>query len=157
MKEIKHTNALKHLVALVEHEHPDATKTQVLVANKGVQTTRGTDDNVGVGLRAAEDGNVLGDLSTTVEDAGADLGHVLGETVVLVANLEGQLTSVAQNEDGALAVDGLDLLKGRQHENGRLTGTGLGLADDVTANEGLGNACLLDCRVARSYVRITCL
>ena len=141
----KLTNLVEHLVALVEDEHADAAETEVLVANQGVETTRSTDDDVGVGLLVLKDLGILLDGSTTVEDAGLDVGHVLAETVVLVTNLESKLTSVAHDENGALAGDGLDLLKSGEDEDSCLTETGLGLADDITTKHGLRDTCLLHC------------
>lgn len=141
----KLTNLVEHLVALIEDEHADTAETEVLVAHQSVETTGSTDDDVGVGLLVLEDLGILLDGSTTVEDAGLDVGHVLAETVVLVADLEGELTSVAHDQDGALAGDGLDLLKSGKDEDSRLTETGLGLADDVTTKHGLGDTCLLNC------------
>lgn len=139
------TNLVEHLVALVENEHADAAEAEVLVADERVKTTGSTDDDVGMSLLVLEDLGILLDRSTTVEDAGLDVGHVLAETVVLVANLESELTSVAHDEDGALAGDGLNLLKGGKDEHSCLTETGLGLADDVTTKHGLGDTCLLNC------------
>lgn len=139
------TNLIKHLVALIEDEHSDTAKTEVLVADKGVQAARCADNDVGVGILVLEYLGILLDRSTTVEDAGLDVGHVLAEAVVLVANLEGQLTGVAHNQHGALAGNRLDLLEGREDEDGSLTETGLGLADDVTTKHSLGNGGLLNC------------
>jgi hypothetical protein len=90
--------------------------------------------------------HILLNRSTTVENTSLDVRHVLAETVVFVANLVCQLTSVAHNHDGNLAIDRLDLLEGCEYEDCSLTETGLGLADDIATEEGLGNASLLDCR-----------
>lgn len=117
----------------------------MLVAHQGVETTGGTDDDVGMGLLVLENLGILLDGSTTVEDAGLDVGHVLAEAVVLVADLESKLTSVAHDEDRALAGDGLNLLKSGKDEDSRLTETGLGLADDITTEHRLGDTCLLNC------------
>ena len=86
------------------------------------------------------------DRSTAVEDTRLDVRHVLAEAVVLVANLVSQLTSVAHDNDGDLAVDGLNLLKRGENEDGGLSETRLGLANDITTKQGLGNASLLNCR-----------
>jgi hypothetical protein len=90
--------------------------------------------------------NVVLDGGATIEDARLDVGHVLAESVVLVSNLVGQLTSVAHDDNGDLAIDGLDLLKRGQDKDGSLSQTRLGLADNVSAQKGLGDAGLLDCR-----------
>ena len=92
-----------------------------------------------------EDLGVLLDRGTTIEDSSLDVGHVLGETVVLIADLESQLTSVAHDQDRALASDGLDLLKGRENEHSSLTETRLRLTDDVTTEKGLRDTGLLNC------------
>lgn len=65
-----------------------------------------------VSVLAAQSVDVLLDLSATVEDRGADVGHVLGEAVVFVLDLKGELTGVAHHKDGSLAVGRLELLKG---------------------------------------------
>lgn len=119
----------------------------MLVANKGVETTGSSDDDVGVSLLVLQNLGILLDGSATVEDAGLDVGHVLGEPVVFVADLEGQLTGVAHDQNGALAGDGLDLLEGGEDEDRGLSETRLGLADDVTTEKGLGDTCLLNCKV----------
>lgn len=89
------------------------------------------------------------DGGTTVEDAGLDIGHVLAETVVLISNLVGKFTSVTHDDHGYLAIDGLDLLESGEHENGGLSETRLGLADDITTKKSLRNTGLLDCRSNR--------
>lgn len=119
----------------------------MLVADEGVETTGSSDDDVRVSILVLQDLGILLDGSTTVEDAGLDVGHVLGEAVVLVANLEGQLTGVAHDQNGALASDGLDLLEGGEDEDSRLSKTRLGLANDVTTEKGLGDTCLLNCKI----------
>lgn len=93
--------------------------------------------------------SILLDWGTAKEHSSLDVRHVLGETVVLVTNLESQFTSVAHDEDGALPSHRLDLLEGGENENGRLSETGLGLADDISSQHGLRNTCLLDCAVDR--------
>lgn len=40
----------------------------------------------------------------------------------------------------------IHLLQRRKHKDGRLSKTGLGLAQDVVSENGLGNGNLLDCR-----------
>lgn len=118
----------------------------MLVSDKGLQTTRGTDNDVRVSILVLQDLGILDDGGTTVKDTGLDVGHILAEAVVLVADLESQLSSVAHDQNGALASNRLDLLQGGQDEDGRLTKTRLGLTDDVTTKKSLGNTGLLNCR-----------
>lgn len=106
-----------------------------------------------VGLLVLQDLGVLNDRSAAVEDTGLDVRHVLAESIVLVADLESELASVAHNQDGALASDGLDLLEGGEDEDCGLTQAGFGLADNITTKHGLGNACLLNC-IRGSQVRM---
>lgn len=140
-----HTNLVKHLIALVQHENADAAEAQDLIAHKGVQAARGAHDDVGARVLVLDRLNVLLDGGAAVEDARLDVGHVLAEAVVLVADLERQLAGVAHDQDGHLAVDGLDLLERRQGEDSRLSETRLGLADDVASEESLGDTGLLNC------------
>jgi hypothetical protein len=139
------TNLVKHLVTLIEHKALDVAQAKVLVANEGVKTTRGGDDDVRVGLLVLEDVDVVLDGSTAVEHSSLDVRQVLAETCILVLDLESQLAGVAHNQDGALAVNGLDLLEGGQDEDGSFTKTRLGLAENVGSEDGLRDAVLLDC------------
>lgn len=102
---------------------------------------------MGVGVLVLQDLGILLDGRTTVENTRLDVGHVLGESVVLIANLEGQLTGVAHDQNRALAGDRLHLLKSGEHENSSLSETRLGLTDDVTTKKSLRNTCLLDCTI----------
>ena len=93
------TNLVEHLVTLIEHKALDVAKAEVLVANEGVKTTRGGDDDVRVGLLVLEDVDVVLDGSTAVEHSGLDVRKVLAETCVLVLDLESQLAGVAHDQD----------------------------------------------------------
>lgn len=139
------TNLVKHLVALIEHKALDVAQAKVLVANEGVKTTWGGDDDVRVGLLVLEDVDVVLNGSTAVEHSGLDVRQVLAETCILVLDLESQLACVAHNQDGALAVNRLNLLEGGQDEDGSFTKTRLGLAENVGSEDGLRDAVLLDC------------
>lgn len=119
----------------------------MFVADEGVETTGRSDNDVRVSVLVLQDLGVLLDGGATIEDASLDVGHVLGEPVVLVANLEGELTGVAHDQDRALAGDGLDLLEGGEDKYSCLTKTRLGLADDVTTKKGLRDTCLLNCKI----------
>lgn len=98
-------------------------------------------------LLVLQDLGILLNGSATIEYAGLDVGHVFGESVVFVANLEGQLTGVAHDQNRTLAGDRLDLLEGGEDEDSRLSEARLGLANDVTAEKGLWNTCLLNCKI----------
>lgn len=95
----------------------------MLVSNKRVQTTRSGDDDVRTLGFVLNNVDILLCGSTTVENGSADIRQVFRETRVLVLNLVGQLTSVAKHYNRDFAVNGLNLLKGGQNENSRLTKT----------------------------------
>ena len=54
-------------------------------------------------------------------------GQVHREPLKLVADLVGQLARVADDDRADLAVDGVELLEDREHEDGRLAHAGFGL------------------------------
>ena len=97
----------QHLVTLVENEVLDLRGVELLVADERHHTTRGTDNNVRALLLGSKDLLVGRDRSSTVENRGADLGHVLGETGKLVADLVREFTGVTENNNADLAVDRL--------------------------------------------------
>lgn len=140
----EHTNLVEHLVTLIEDEALDVAEAELLVSDEGVQTTGSGDDDVRVSFLVGKELNVLLHGSTTVEDGGLDIGHVLCESGVFVLDLVGELTGVAHDQDRGLTLDGLHLLEGCEDEDGSLSQTGLGLADDIVTENGLRNALLLD-------------
>lgn len=141
-----HVNLLEHLVTLVEYKVLDTARLDTLVSDQGVQPTRSTDNDVRALRLVLENGLVVGDGCTTVEDGGSNFGHVLGESSVFVLDLEGKLSSVAEHDDGSLSIDWLDLLKRSQYEDGSLTHTRLGLTDDVHTEDRLRDTFLLNCQ-----------
>ena len=139
------TGLIKHLIALVEDERLHVTKRQLLVTNKGVQTSRRSDNNIGMRLLGRKDFNVLLHRSAAVEHCRLDIRKVFAEPGILVLNLIGQLSSVAHDKNGTLARNGLELVKSCQHKHSRLSKTGLGLAKYVDIQDRRRNANLLDC------------
>ena len=91
------TRLVKHLVALIEDKVLQVGETEVLVANESIDTTGCSDNDVRVCVLVAEKLNVLLHRCSSVEDTDLDVGQELGKTVVFVANLVGQLTSVAHD------------------------------------------------------------
>jgi hypothetical protein len=147
------TKLLQHLVTLVQNKHLDGRSVQGLVSNQSVQSTRSSDDNVRALGLVLQDLLVLLDRGSTVKDTRLDVGHVLCETGKLVLDLEGQFSGVTENDARDLAVDGLELLQGRENKDGGLTHTRLGLAEDVLTQDGLRDTLLLDCRFRKSRRR----
>lgn len=139
------TRGVKHLVTLIKNEDANAAKTESLVADESLETTRSTNNDMGASFLVLQSLHIGLDRGTTVEDTSLDVGHVLAETVVLITDLVGQLTCVAHDDDSNLAIHRLNLLKSGKNKNGRLTKTRLGLADDITTKKSLGDTGLLNC------------
>jgi hypothetical protein len=148
------TELLEQLVALVEDKVLDGRAVEGLVADEGVEPAGRADDNVRALVLGLERLDVGLDRGAAVENARPELGHELGEAGVLVLDLVGELAGVAEDDDGDLAVDGLDLLERGQDEDGRLAHARLGLAENVHTEDRLGDALLLHLgRVLKAEVR----
>mmetsp|Transcript_5810 Transcript_5810/g.12664 ORF Transcript_5810/g.12664 Transcript_5810/m.12664 type:complete len:340 (+) Transcript_5810:682-1701(+) len=138
---LAHVELLEHLVALVEDEVLDVLGDEVLVPHHLQHTSRRADDNVR--RFVLQDALVLSDRHATVEDGRLDVGQVSLETVELVVDLVGQLARVAEHKGANLRLLGLELMQAGEHEDGRLTHSRLGLAEDVHAEDRLRDALVL--------------
>jgi len=129
------TGLVQHLVALIEDEVLQVGKAEMPIADEGVDTTGSTDDDVRVSVLVAKELDVLLNGSSSVEDTNLDVRQELGEAVVLVADLVGQLASVAHDQDSGGTGLGLlvHLLEGCENEDGSLSETRLGLAEDIVS------------------------
>ena len=83
-------------------------------------------------------------------DAAEDDGDVHGrevraETLELVLDLVRELARVAEDQRADLPGHGLELLEHREDEHRGLAHARLGLADDVHAEDRLGDALVLNC------------
>ena len=94
----------------------------------------------------SQHGLILLDRCATIDHGRAHLGHVFRETSILISDLVGQLTRVAQHNNGDFTVHRLELLQRRQYKHSRLTHTRLGLAHHIHTQDRLRNALLLDFR-----------
>lgn len=101
------TELFEHLVTLVKDKVLDLGSVELLVTDKCHHTTGGSDNDVRALFLVGKDFLVGRDGCSTVEHRGAHIGHVLGETSKLVADLVGEFTSVAENDDGNLAINRL--------------------------------------------------
>lgn len=88
---------LQHLIALIKNEVFDVLQAEGLLEDECADTPGSSNNN----MRAVlfQDLLILLDGHATKEHRHLDSGHVLGETLILFANLEGQLSSVAHNKD----------------------------------------------------------
>ena len=139
------TELLQHLVTLVQDEHLDLRTVKALVTGQSVHPSGSTDNDVRALGLVGQDLLVSLDRGTSVKDRSPDVGHVLGEPVELVLDLESQLSGVTQDDGRNLSVDGLELLEDGQDEDGGFTHTRLGLTENVLTQDGLGDTFLLDC------------
>ena len=105
-----HVKGVEHLVALVEHKVLDALEVERLGADEAEDAARGADDDVRAVLLQGL--LVLVDGHAAEEDGDLEVLHVLGEALVLLGDLEGQLARVAHGDDGRGA-DGAEV-KGQE-------------------------------------------
>lgn len=104
---IELTNLIQHLVTFIEHKVFDISKGEVLVSKQSVESTRGSDNDVGVLFLVLQELYILGHGCTTVEYSGLDVWEVLAESSIFVLNLVSQLTSMAHDKDRAFSRNGL--------------------------------------------------
>ena len=57
---------------------------------------------------------ILLDRSFTIKDGSADVGHVLGESEVLIADLEGEFAGVTEYDDRDTVFCWVELLEGSE-------------------------------------------
>jgi hypothetical protein len=124
------------------------------IANEGIEATRSGNDDMGAFSFITKELNVLRHGCSSVKRADTNVWHVLGETRVLVFDLERQLACMAHNEDGDRAIHGFELLKRRKNEYSCLSVTGFCLTKNVHTEDGLGNALLLNYNRSTGVSRI---
>eukprot|EP00128_Syssomonas_multiformis_P001969 Colp12_sorted_trinity150504_noHs@29447 len=142
LNKLAHIKLGEHLVTLVNNEVLDVRKIELLALHEILQTTRSTNNNMGLVILQLLD--VLVDRSLAHEDSSLDVGSVAAETLKLISDLESKFTSVADDHSAHLAVNGLQLLECGDDKNSGLTHTRLGLAQEIVTQDGLGNALLLN-------------
>ena len=130
-----HVNLLQHLVALVKHKVLYVLQVECARTRQRKYAARRADHNVRAVL--FDRLLVLFDAHTAKEHAHLGRGHVLAESLVLLADLKRQLSCVTHDKHGHLAVDNFELLQRGQHKHGRLAHARLGLADHVHAQNRL--------------------
>merc|ERR1719328_1028670 len=137
-----HVKLLQHFVALIKHKMLQILQRQLLALDQSQNTSWSSNNDVRTIV--LQNLFIFRNGHATKEHSNLDVGHELAEPLVLFADLEGELPGVAHHQDGHLAVHGLDLLEGGQHEHRGLAHTGLGLAQYVHSQHGLGDALMLD-------------
>jgi hypothetical protein len=121
--------ARQHLVGLVEDEHLHVVGLQDTTLDHVVDTARSTDNDLGTVLEGL---HVVTDASTANAGVALDVHEVTdGDNDLL--DLLSELTGGGEDKRLAGLDVGVDLLEGRDGEGSRLTGTGLGLRDNIVA------------------------
>jgi hypothetical protein len=88
--------------------------------------------------------DILLNRRATVKHRRPDIRQVLAESRILVPDLEGEFTGMAEHKHGDFAVDGLDLLERGEDKHCRFTEAGFCLAEDVGGEDGLRETDSLD-------------
>lgn len=119
----------KHLISLVQDEQLHVVGLQDTALDHVVNTTGGTDDDLGA---ITESGHVLTDVGTT--NAGMALNaHEVTDGDNNLLDLLSQLTGGSKDERLARLQVGVDLLESSDGESGGLASTRLGLGNDIVA------------------------
>jgi len=119
----------KHLIGLIEDEHLDLVGLEDTALDHIVDTARSANDDLGALLEGL---HVLADIGTT--DTGVALNaHEVTNGDDDLLDLLGKLTGRGEDQSLAGLEVGVDLLEGRDGEGSGLSGTRLGLGDDIVA------------------------
>lgn len=119
----------KHLVGLVQDEHPHLVGLQDTALDHVVDTARGANDNLRTILESL---HVLADVGSANTGVTLDAHKVTdGDDDFL--DLLRKFTGRGQDQTLARLEAGVDLLQSSNRESSRLAGSGLGLGDNVGA------------------------
>lgn len=98
----------------------DVGSVERLVANKRVQATRGSHNDMRACILGFEDLGIRFLARTAVEDGCSNIWHVFAESFVFLLDLVGKLACVTEHNHTNLTCCRLDLLQRRDDENGGL-------------------------------------
>jgi len=121
--------ARQHLVGLVEDEHLHVVGLQDTTLNHVVDTAGSTDDHLGAVLESL---HVVTDAGAANAGMALDV-HEVTDSDNNLLDLLGELSGGGEDERLAGLDVRVDLLEGRNGEGSRLTGTRLGLCNDIVA------------------------
>ena len=124
-----------HEVAQLVHLHPAALDQVFHAARSSYDDSRVGIESLAIGLN----------VSSSKEDFGSYVRHKLGESFILILDLEGQLTRVSNNQHLNILILRIVLehLQGGDYEHSSLTHSRLCLAEDVLVGNSTGNASVL--------------
>lgn len=119
----------QHLIGLIEDEHLHGVGLQEATLNHVVDTTGGTDDDLGAVLEGL---HVVTNRGTT--NAGVALNvHEVANSDNDLLDLLGKLAGGSEDKSLAGLEGGVDLLENGDRESGGLASTGLSLGNDIVA------------------------
>ena len=124
----------KHLVGLVENEHPHGIGVQKAAINHVMNATGGPNDHLGAIL---ESFHVLSDTSTTNTSMALDI-HKISNCNNDLLDLLGELSGGCEDQGLALLDVGFDLLENRDGESCSLSRARLSLSNHIIAWAGMG-------------------
>jgi len=137
-----HVEVLEHLIALIQNESLDLVSLEFLLIDELLDTTRSTNNNMRGVL--SQELIMLTNRDASIEDAHLDGRKIFGEANKFLANLIGQLASMAHNKGVDYAIFRDKLLQDTEDEDGGFPHTRFGLANDVHSEYSLRNAFLLN-------------
>jgi hypothetical protein len=119
----------KHLVSLVKNKHLHSIRLEEATLDHVVDTTRGTNDDLGAVLQSL---HVITNARAANAGVALDVHEVANSDNDLL-DLLGQLTGGREDQSLALLDVLVDLLQDRNGEGGGLACTRLGLSNDIVA------------------------
>jgi hypothetical protein len=117
----------QHLISLIQNEHLHVVGLEDTALDHVVDTSGGANDDLGTILKGL---HVLTDVGTTDTSVALDAHKVTNGNNDLL-DLLGQLTSGSKDQSLAGVQVGVDLLQGGDRESGGLSGSRLGLGNDI--------------------------
>merc|ERR1719273_1139728 len=146
-----HVQLLQHLVTLVQHEMFQVFQWELFALDEGEDPAWSSHNNMRT--VALQNLLILRDRHPSKKHSNLDVGEKLGEPLVLLTDLEGQLSGVTHHQHRNLSIHGLNLLESSQNKYSSFPHTGLGLAQNVHTQDSLGDALVLDlARMLKSTV-----
>ena len=128
----------KHLIGLVKNEHLHRVGLQESSLNHVLDTTWGTDNDLGTFLKSL---HVITNAGTTDTCVALNVHEITdGDNDLL--DLLGQFTGGGENQSLALLDVGVKLLENGDGESSGFSGSGLGLSDDIVAFDDIRNECV---------------
>lgn len=132
----------EHFIGFVEDEDLDLVGAENLAAQHVIDSAGGSDDDVNSGLQL---GNVISDASSTDARVAAGV-EVVTKSDDDLLDLLSQLTGWGKDESLGLQKSEVELLEDTNGEGGSLSGSGLGLSDDIASLGEREDGTLLDGR-----------